>query len=171
ETAREANVLLNDMITQVRDVSHELLPNELIRFGLVAAIEDHCERLAKLNHLDVAFVYDQSYDFPKMQKLSLYRIIQELTNNTLKHAEASQIEIKLRTEMDMLLFTYRDNGKGFDQTKLQTKKMGLGLKSIESRASMLGGEVVVQSALGSGFQVSISWPARESITHKDRGGA
>jgi len=163
--------LLDNMITQVRGVSHEFLPNELIRFGLVAAIEDHCERLAKLNHLDVAFIYDKSYDFPKMQKLSLYRIIQELTNNTLKHAEASQIEIKLKTEMDQLLFTYRDNGKGFDQTNLQSKKMGLGLKSIESRASMLGGEVAVQSAVGSGFQVSISWPARASIIYKDRGGA
>lgn len=158
ELATDAKGMLDDIIKQVRGVSHELLPSGLLRFGLVAAIEDHCQRLAKINNLDVTFAYDQTYELPKAQILALYRIVQELTNNTLKHAQATTIDIKLTTTDDTMTFIYADNGLGFDASQLKDSQGGLGLKSIESRASLHGGTMTVDSAVGKGASFEFHWP-------------
>jgi signal transduction histidine kinase len=148
---------VNDNIHDVRSITNDLLPQSLERVGLVAAIENLCRKLERLTDAAVRFDYDQIPRFDKHKEKAVFRILQELTNNTLKHAAATSITIQLRFSNDLLRVSYNDNGKGFDR---QHQKPGnvhgnLGLKSIESRVAFLQGKMQFEASPGQGVRVTI----------------
>jgi signal transduction histidine kinase len=96
--------------------------------------------------------------FDENKEIMLYRIIQEMVNNTLKHAEATKINLEIKILPEELFFIYSDDGKGFDlNEKLASKS--LGMMSIESRVKFLGGELDAFSEPGNGVRYTYTIPA------------
>lgn len=158
ELLNETKAIVDSAIAQTREISHNLHPSTLERFGVIQAIEDHSKRIQKLNGINVHFNYDKEHQFSQEQDLALYRIFQELINNTLKHAEATEIHISIKTDQPNIQLHYRDNGKGLPPIQVNEKRHGLGLKSIESRVNMLNGKMEITSPKVKGFQFEVSLP-------------
>jgi signal transduction histidine kinase len=92
----------------------------------------------------------------------IFRAMQELLNNAAHHSQASQVKIHLDLGIDAIRLDVEDNGKGFEPASLDEDQVGLGIKIIEERAEMLGGEWVIDSALGQGARFSLTIPAIET---------
>lgn len=147
---------LNDMINSVRTISQDLRPVVLEKLGLIEAIQSLVQTINESRKIKISFNDHTKHTISKSKELNLYRIIQELITNTLKHAEASTIKIELKNEDNSLIVIYEDDGKGLDQKNLSHKK-GLGLKNIESRLSVLSGSIRFLEKQ-SGMKVKITCP-------------
>ncbi|OIN59196.1 sensor histidine kinase [Arsenicibacter rosenii] len=155
--AERCKQLIDNTIQSVRTISNDLLPHGLEELGLAYSLEGLCEEAANLTDADVCCdVIDLPATRPNLNLL-LYRIVQELLNNAVKYAGATQISIQLTEETGDYLFVYADNGQGFDFSSAYQKK-SLGLKNIETRARMLGSQVLFQTAPSAGLRVSIAIP-------------
>lgn len=149
-----AHALLDTAVDEVRTISRNLQPGSLHNLGLVSAIKDLINRFEGEVYPDIDFQY---YEMPekmdKMISLSVYRIIQELLNNSLKHANAQEILIQINTEDNELVIQYEDDGIGFDQNNL--KRKGMGLENIKSRVNYMHGNIVIDSSNNEGMSVLI----------------
>ncbi len=154
EITSKTSIFLDDMIHRVRSISQDLRPVVLEKLGLVEAIQSLAQTVNDSGKIKVKFQNNTSKTIAQSKALNLYRIIQELITNTIKHAEASMIKIELKNEKDALVIQYEDNGKGMDHKTLSHKK-GLGLKNIESRLSVLSGRMDFLPTK-SGMKVKIS---------------
>ena len=92
--------------------------------------------------------------------MAAYRVVFELINNTIKHAQASSIDIKILFVDKFMKITYSDNGKGFDKEKIMTEKNGMGLQNIASRVKSLNGNFEILTGIGSGFTSRIDFPVK-----------
>ncbi len=150
----QAYKLLDTAVEEVRTISRNLQPGSLQDLGLIPAIKDLINRFEGEAYPDIYFQY---YEMPvkidKMISLSIYRVIQELLNNSLKHANANEILIQINTEEDELVIQYEDDGVGFDQENLVRK--GMGLENIKSRINYMHGSISIDSQSGSGISVLI----------------
>ena len=151
---KSANKMLDTAVQEVRSISQNLQPGSLVKLGLIAALRDLFNRFDDNIYPDIDFQY---YNIPDridtMVGLSIYRIIQELLHNTIKHAQANEILIQINTEDDELVIQYEDDGKGFDVAKL--KRKGMGLDNIKSRVNYLKGEISFEAREGEGTSVLI----------------
>ncbi len=157
--------ILSNIIGQTRQITHNLMPPSLEQFGLVAATEDLCGVVGQSEVLDVHFSTNAEERLHADQEIALYRVLQELLNNTLKHAEAKQVWVAFNFGAQELTLTYRDDGKGFElpsSTDERRRAFGLGWKSIESRVHFVKGELEVQSAPQEGLEVQIQLPRTHS---------
>jgi signal transduction histidine kinase len=151
----KTNRLLDDACGEVRRISHNMMPRALALAGLSGAIEDLAQDLDKQGikcQLEIIGLTNQSLS--TTQTVTIYRIIQELTNNVVKHAQADQILLQLIRHDGTLTIILEDNGKGFDLQKARQQK-GLGLSNIESRVKFLRGHIEWDSVPGEGTVVSI----------------
>ncbi|WP_405209081.1 sensor histidine kinase [Aquimarina sp. LLG6339-5] len=130
----------DDMIQSVRSISKDLRPVVLEKLGFLEAIDSLVQTIQDTGKINISFINNTTYSVSKTKELNLYRIIQELITNTLKHAEATEIKIEMKNEREILIIVYEDDGKGLNQKQLQYRK-GLGLKNIESRLSILSGTI------------------------------
>ncbi|MCB0738111.1 MAG: tetratricopeptide repeat protein [Bacteroidetes bacterium] len=151
--------MLKQAMAEVRNVSHNLAPNDLSELGFVAALKNNVERINSSNQLEVNLKTEelQLLTLTAAQQTNLYRIAQELLNNTLKHAEASHVELVLFKENNKLTFSAKDNGKGFDQ-KSNSNNVGIGWSNIKARLQLLNGRLNVVSSPGNGTEVFIEIP-------------
>ncbi len=151
---KSANTMLDTAVAEVRSISQNLQPGALVKLGLVAALKDLFNRFDDDIYPDIDF---QCYDLPEkidtMVSLSIYRIIQELLHNTIKHAGANEVLIQINKEADELVIQYEDDGKGFDFENLTRK--GMGLENIKSRVNYLKGEISYDAKEGDGTSVLI----------------
>ena len=151
--------LIAATVTSVRAISKDLLPATLDRFGLVDAVKELCERINQADEVAVKFEAQTSEDrLSSPDELTLFRIIQELFNNTLKHAQASEIQLFIHYNPQNLKVVFQDNGVGFDVEALQKSEdstKGLGLKNLESRAQMLQANLTYHCPPEGGTQVNI----------------
>ena len=156
----ESRDIIDAGIGSVRRISHSITPPGLDMFGLADALQSLCE---KANSPQLAIVFEAIPDFPRLNpkvELGLYRICQELINNSIKHAEASKIKLYLSRSDGSVSLEFVDNGKGFDLAILQSRK-GLGLKNIEARANYLNATVAWQSRPGEGLRTIIKVPQEQ----------
>ena len=144
----------NTTLESSRQIAHDLLPPVLQKFGLYAAVEElkNDYNRATSGLIDLNGQYTEG-SLDSKEQLHLFRIVQELVNNSLKHGEASKITIELNSEPVSL--NYTDNGKGFENTASQGKP-GLGMKNIESRVELLNAESNFQSEAGNGIRFSLN---------------
>ncbi|MFN3851395.1 MAG: sensor histidine kinase [Spirosomataceae bacterium] len=160
--AIQTKELLEESISQVRRISKELVPSTLEEFGLVTAIDEFIQKIHVASGVEFFFKYDgfeEDRRFDKKIELTVYRVAQELSNNALKHAEATEISLVLSVQEQKLIFTFADNGKGFDvERTLHDPKAGLGLRNIESRLSVVDGWHEIKSATGKGTITTIKIP-------------
>jgi len=148
--------VIDDTLQTTRRISHDLLPPTLEKFGLAIAIEELQEQLAQTEAPDLQ-VYSEGVrpdNIAPMIELNLFRILQELLNNTLKYAEADTIDIRLIQSEEKLILHYRDDGKGFDPSDSKSQK-GLGMQNIQSRLQMMRGKMDLQSTPGQGVRVQL----------------
>jgi signal transduction histidine kinase len=154
----KANKLLKQAGGEVRKISHDMMPGVLSKFGLQEALEDIFETVEDAGSIEADYdikLEDERLD--ENTEMILYRIVQEILNNTLKHAHATQIHFTLKKEANELIIHYNDNGKGFDQNKVQGAK-SLGLSGIKSRIDFLKGNMKFTSTPGKGVHYEIRIP-------------
>jgi signal transduction histidine kinase len=128
---------------EVRKLSHELDLRTLSGFGLKVAVEHLCEALTNSGKILVTPVIDIHRPVLESQSLHLYRIIQELITNTLKHAQAARIRIELTQIDEDITLIYEDNGQGFD---LRAIKKGMGMQNIGTRVNQMNGKLTFDSS-------------------------
>ncbi|HSN50052.1 MAG TPA: ATP-binding protein [Bacteroidales bacterium] len=145
-------------VDEVRRISNNLMPSVLQVFGITVALRNLCKDTENQTGLivDYAVNGDPEKINPKI-KTYLYRIAQEAVNNTVRHAEATKIEMKLSVEDDLIGFTIRDNGKGFIRMK-NTAEKGNGLHNMRERVSLLHGNLIIKSVPGKGTSITIKIP-------------
>lgn len=163
DASPELTTRLKDVIDRtmdsVRRISTDLLPQGLDELGLTYALEGLCEQAMELSAANVELVVDSAIRLPDRANLIIYRLIQELLTNAIKHAEAIDIRLSLDQQDDSLFLLYTDNGKGFDYSQAYRKR-SLGLKNIETRARMLQGSVAFETKPGHGLRVIIVIPTK-----------
>ncbi|MCG2612567.1 histidine kinase [Flavobacterium sp. SM15] len=138
-----------------RRIAHDLLPPVLEKFGLDAGIQELCMEFGSSKAINVN--YQNHLDFDKINSnyhLHVFRILQELMNNSLKHGKAKNINIVFKKINDSKVCEYCDDGIGFDLNDDKNKK-GLGMKNIESRVSVINGDFKMHSAVNEGVRVVI----------------
>lgn len=142
-------------IGTARKIAHDLLPPILGKFGLQSAIDELVDEynLSKTVKIDSNIYYPEKR-LSSTQELHVFRIIQELINNSIKHGQAENIDINFNEKDQELNLNYRDNGIGFS-TEVFEEKKGLGMKNIESRVELLNGDLLIKSAVNEGIEVSI----------------
>ena len=140
---------LDNVIHIVRQISRALLPPSLEKLGLVSATAELVSWVNKTGQIMIDFWHNNnSYRFDRKKELALFRIIQELLNNAIKHSGANTIKINMRFVPNRLTVSFSDNGKGFNvEEKLNS---GLGLTNLESRTKILGGKYKIKSVEGKG---------------------
>jgi two-component system, NarL family, sensor kinase len=138
----ETKKMLDDTITSVRRISRDLMPSTLEKFGLVHAVKELCERFQGTSKIRIQFVEQGEVTSMEPQRqLMIFRVVQELLNNAVKHAQATQIIVSIAVDDRVHVFV-EDNGIGFDVEELKYDKQGskgLGLFNIENRARLLNG--------------------------------
>ena len=150
---------LDDSIKDLRAVSHTMFSAELLEDGLEAAIKNYCNSISVTAKLPIAFesIYQQPAGLNGEQAFHIFRIVQELIQNVIKHAKATEAVVQLSYNNRILSVTVEDNGVGFDIHKTKHHE-GIGLKNVESRVKMLHGKIDVQSQNGKGTSVFIEMP-------------
>ena len=135
-----------------------MMPGLLTRFGLYEATEDLFDKVNETEGLKTIIgIKGEPTRLPENKEIMLYRIIQEMVNNTLKHAKAKNISLVITIHKNHLNIEYADDGNGFNvEEKLQSKSIGL--TSIQSRVNFLSGNITTKSKLGEGVQYSINVP-------------
>lgn len=149
--------LIDNAVTEVRNISHALMPSALIQLGLVSAIEQLQEKINNAGKIKLEFDHSNyTAKLSQSTEVTVYRIIQEATNNMIKHAEASMIQLSLASHGSQISLKISDNGKGFD-TKLIHQSKGIGWKNMASRSQHLNGKLEIKSSQGKGTEINLSF--------------
>lgn len=147
--AGETKSYLDDVITQVRRISRALLPPSLEKMGLFYAVEELANWVNKSDQLQIkCWKSGEQVRFDSKKELTIFRVIQELINNAIKHSEANLIQVNARFSENAMAISLRDNGKGFNME--EKAFTGLGLKNLESRSQMAGASFKMKSVPGKG---------------------
>ena len=149
---------IDNIIWRMREISNDLMPTTLLRKGLVPAIEQSISNLNRSNNLDVRFNHTNIPEIKAERSINLYRILQEIIHNTIKHAGATELKIEMRLDNNTLLILTKDNGKGFDHIKQSKENTGLGLRNLLSRTEVLGGDMFIESKPGKGTEYTFEIP-------------
>jgi two-component system NarL family sensor kinase len=150
---KNTDYLLNEAIRETRRISHELSPSILESFGLQVAVKDVCHQFNQALNIRCDF-QESSIKVSKELELVIYRTIQELTTNIIKHAKATEASLEVFFSKDQVNINIQDNGQGFKPGK----EDGIGLKTIQSQLNLLKGTFTMSSPGGIGTLIKISIP-------------
>lgn len=155
--------LLDNSITELRRVAYNMMPENLHHFGLKKALEEFCNGLngSTGTHLQFSF-FGTDHRFEQNSEVIAFRIAQELLNNAMKHASATDINIQLVQEETRVSLTVQDNGKGFDPEQVNEANSS-GLRNIRSRVDSLGGNFSVYSEAGQGTEMTVEFGIKATI--------
>ena len=140
-----------------RRIAHDLLPPVFEKFGLHAAVEELVLEFSTAKNVQIN--YENELDFSALdvnKQLHIFRILQELLNNSMRHGKATTISITFVGKNKQNICVYTDDGVGFN-TNLGNKKRGIGMQNIESRINFLGGTINVQSEINKGVQIEFNF--------------
>lgn len=157
ETYQQTDKLLAEAIKESRRISHELMPSLLQDFGLEAAINDICKQFSQTIVFKCYF-NGMHQRLDNYLTMAIFRIVQELMLNVVKHASATHASLKLTLNRKLITIQVEDDGSGFDIT--QPGKDGIGLKALTSKVKILDGTLDVLSAPGQGSNIRVSLPNR-----------
>lgn len=151
---------IDQSMASTRRISHNILPPGLEHMGLSHVVNDLVNTFNVSERIKVSVM--AAKQIPKLdynRELILYRVMQELMNNTIKHADASQIDIVFDHSPEYYLIQYSDNGIGFELN--ETGNDGIGLKNVKSRVAMAKGELIINTSAGNGFEVLLKIPFKQ----------
>lgn len=151
---------IDDALSQVSAISNNLSPHVLQDFGLESAIQKFIGRLKKVTNINIDFNYNFNDNLDKDIETTLYRVVIELVNNSIKHADATKISIMIDRVHDFVQLIYTDNGKGFDIDSIKQKASGMGLFNIENRIESFNGFLKFEKGEDNGIAYNILIPAK-----------
>jgi signal transduction histidine kinase len=131
-----------------------MMPSALIRLGLITAIKELADNVNASGKIKIEFSSDITQPLSKSLDITIYRIVQEVLNNMIRHSKANLIILNISRNNDALTIRIKDNGIGFDTQQLKHSK-GIGWKNIFSRVSMLNGTIELDSKPAQGTLVFI----------------
>ncbi len=147
---------IDEAIIQLRAISHNLSPHILEKFGLVPALQSQLEMIKPTSSIEFTLYSDLKERLPSFEEISLFRIIKECMNNSIKHSKANKASINIHKNKELLMVNYTDDGVGFDIAEISSKNKGIGLYNIKNRIKTLGGDVEITSAKGKGSNININ---------------
>ena len=150
------------IIHRMREIAADLMPMTLLRKGLTYGIREFIDNISKPSGLQISFNIEGNDEFSSTMRIHLYRIIQEIVHNTVKHAQATSLKIDLKQENRKVLLITEDNGTGFDYNSLLREKQGVGLRSMLSRVEVMGGEMFIESGQKKGTRYTFEIPVISS---------
>ena len=141
---------IDNAIAEMRRVAHNMMPEALLKFGLDETLRSYCDSVSQNSELTVSYQsFGMEERLEQTNEIVLYRIVQELLNNTIKHANATKSNIQLTRNDNLISLTVEDNGKGFDvnteQIASKLAMTGIGLSNINHRVEYLNGKMDIQS--------------------------
>ncbi|MCR4032965.1 MULTISPECIES: sensor histidine kinase [Flavobacterium] len=148
------NEMLNDSIKELRNISQNLMPESLMKLGLEHALKDLCASHSNSETTIELQYFIKRASVPQHFKVMIFRIIQELLNNALKYAKASQILVSCSQNKDVYFITVEDNGIGFN-VAFAEKREGMGLRNIKNRVAFMNGKLEIDSVIGKGTSTYI----------------
>jgi len=146
----KASNQVDGLVSRLREIAADLIPASLLRKGLAPAVEEFAGEVSVSSSLTVDVSHYALPPLQQQESINIYRIIQEVTHNTLKHANASRLTISISQVKNDLQLKCVDNGQGFNYEKALTTGSGLGLRNLKSRTDMMGGSMLVESKVGVG---------------------
>ena len=158
EIVENTELVINEAIKSLKEISDNLSPHILNNFGLVRALHNFSNKINVTKTLRINLESDVKDErFDSNVEVVLYRVVCELINNTIKHAHAKRIDLSLTKDGEYLTIVYKDDGKGFDVSKVieQPASSGMGFSNIYSRINSLKGEINIESQLKRGTLVTI----------------
>lgn len=159
----QGHELLDLACKEVRKIAHNMMPGAIKRFGLIPAVKDMCLALQEAQKIQVDFQsINWNPDLSEDLSINLYRIIQELLNNIIKHAEATEVIVQLAHHDNNIHLTVEDNGKGFNMEEVK-KEDALGISSIQSRVNYLNGEMEFESYPNQGTTCNLVFPIKAHL--------
>ena len=162
-----------EIINDMREIIFDLRPMSLNNIGLVSTIESYCQHLRRNDNLDVVLkISGQEQALSSITSVTLYRILQEACNNSLKHSKANKIYIRISFTENSIELDVDDNGIGFDipstEERLQEDFLhGFGLSTMRERAKLLSGTFSINSRPGFGTKIHVSVPLNEATRKED----
>lgn len=162
KTLQNSLEILDDSIKEIRNISHNMVPDVLLKYGLTKAIQDFTDRINQTKKINIEFecIGCNENNLDDTSKLMLYRIVQESVNNTLKYANASQLNIQLSTDDTEISLLMEDNGVGFN-VEDAIEKNGIGLKNMKLRTDYLKGKLDISSSPKYGTTILIVIPIQK----------
>lgn len=154
--------ITDESCREIRSISHQMMPNILLKSGLVSAVRDFIDKIqsSRLKIRVDTFGLQERLD-PHIETV-LYRVIQESVNNVIKHSGADTLDIQMHKEETEITITIEDNGKGFEVKDIE-QFAGIGLKNMMNRIAVLKGHIEFDSAPGKGTVVSVSLPVNGNV--------
>jgi two-component system, NarL family, sensor kinase len=163
------NKIIDDLAKRMRAISFDLMPVSLQEKGLLMALTEFVNYIGQRSDLAIRLkFYEQNVALSEQRTIHIYRMIQEIIHNTIKHAHASELVIAIKKQKEYLVVATQDNGVGFDHEQKLKESKGLGLKSLLNRVHLLKAEFTVNSKPGKGTEITIQIPTVDEYTvYKD----
>jgi len=159
ENIETISEIINQSLTELRELSKSLTDNNIAKASIFQLVENECKKINDLKKCKVHFRCDAQIDIESYSiKSILFRITQEFLQNSIKHSQCKNIEVALGQTAYHLQLNLEDDGKGFDVDKLNSK--GIGLKNIEKRTEMIGGNFKLESGHLQGTKLTIEIPLK-----------
>lgn len=150
--------LLEESTRTVKDISFKLSPHILQNYGVLESLKAYAEKVEKAGKTQIKIEAAHIVRFDELTETIVYRVVCECINNTLKHANATNIDIKMQTTDNLLVINYSDDGTGFDVEKIRIRNKGIGLLNMQSRLKSINGVITMQSTPGKGTEIFINVP-------------
>jgi len=151
-----AEELLGKAINDLRDLSKSLHPEKIIDIGLTNAIRHELQLVQKVARLSTEMITEEKeISLSNEKSIIIFRMIQEILHNIIKHAKAKNVTLAITTKEDKTIIEVKDNGMGFDLTNLKSTETGIGLKSIQQRCVLINASCDIQTMPGMGTSVQL----------------
>jgi two-component system NarL family sensor kinase len=158
EEIQKTKIILAEAHDLLRDMSHDLVPSLLVRFGLIYALEDLCERNSNSSiYFEFSSTIAVEQRYIEKFEMKIYFIVSELFNNIIKHSSAKKAKISIHENKDQFTISIHDDGIGFKTDKLK-KAEGFGLNRIRARIKKFKGNFSIKSKPGKGTSIEIQIP-------------
>ncbi|GAA4896860.1 hypothetical protein GCM10023311_22010 [Flaviramulus aquimarinus] len=155
----KTTTLLDEAYQKIRSIAHTKNSGVIAKQGLLKAVQNMADKISVSNKITVAIIdHGLENRLENSLELTIFRIIQELITNVIKHAEATEATIHLTNHDDSLNIMIEDNGKGFNPSQITTKNKGMGISSIDKRVEHLNGNMTIESEINKGTTIIIDIP-------------
>ncbi len=153
----KTNSHIDDILKRFREISYDLMPNTLLRKGVVMALKEFVNTINEQNHLKIE-LRAEPFSLSEQDSIHIYRIVQEIIHNTFKHANASELVIDFQKQKGNLILSSFDNGRGYNYEKVIHETAGLGLKNLLRRTEIMKGELFIESKKNAGTSYTFKIP-------------
>jgi len=155
---QSVEIVLAEMLDRIREISFDLMPSALLRSGLVSGVGQLIDTITRFHDLTINFSALHPVTLPDKAAINVFRIIQEILHNAVKHSRATEIVITLEVKVKLLVIKIADDGVGFDYNHQLKETNGFGLRSIQNRVESISGELFVSANKGKGSSFVIEIP-------------